>query len=158
MTKDTEGVQEEALSFLVNHDAGVLATASLQGQPSARTVYYTCDDSFNVYFMTLRATRKAAQLVSNQHAAFVVSEMVIPRTLQIEGLVSDVSDTAVNDALLSDFMKRLMSHTPYGIPLEHFDSSVLAFFKLSPTWIRWGDFTFAVGTDSVFTELPATTS
>lgn len=155
MNTNPQGKRDEALSFLVNHDAGVLATVSAEGQPGARMIYYTCDDSFNVYFITLKSTRKVEQLASNSRAAFVVSEMDIPRTIQIEGKVEDMSETATDDPLLTDFIRRLMAHQPYGIPLAHFDASTLLFYKLTPSWIRWGDFTIGSGTDEVLTEISA---
>lgn len=154
MNIDSEGRKEEALSFLVNHDIGTLATASSDGHPSARTVYYTCDDSFNIYFITLKNTRKVAQMAANAQVAFVVSEDGTPHTIQIEGVVQDMSAVATNDALVTDFIKRLADHKPYGIPLTHLDTSELVFFKISPTWVRWGDFTFGEETHTVLTELP----
>lgn len=153
---DTEGERDEALSFLVNQDVGVLATISRAGEPHARTVYYTCDDAFNVYFITLKNTRKAVDLTSNPKAAFVVSEVGTPKTIQIEGNVDDLTYTATNDPLLTDFVHRLMTDKPFGIPLSHFDSSELKFYRLSPTWVRWGDFTFGTGTDQVLTQVDPT--
>jgi len=153
MDKNIEGAREDAISFLVDHSTGVLATVSISGQPRARHIYYTCDDDFNVYFITLKNTRKVSDIASDNRGAFVVADDTIPRTLQIEGTISDLSDTATIDPLLSDFVHRLMSHKKYGIPLSHFDASELMFFKLSPTWIRWGEFTFAKGTEAVLTEL-----
>jgi general stress protein 26 len=153
MEKDLKEKREEALSFLVDHDAGVLATLSGTGELHARLVYYTCDDSFNVYFMTLKNTRKVSDVAFNPHVAFVVSEMERPRTLQIEGIVTDLTDSATLNPLLSDFIQRLMAHTKYGIPLAHFDESEIKFYRLTPDWVRWGDFTFGQGTDEVLTEV-----
>lgn len=157
MTPDTEGKRDEALAFLVNHDAGVLATVSEQSEPRARTIYYTCDDSFNVYFMTLASTRKTGDIAAKGRGAFVVSDEQMPRTLQIEGSITDLTETATNDPLLTDFVHRLMSHTKYGIPLEHLAASEIRFFKLVPTWVRWGDFTVKQDPKDVFTEIPTTT-
>jgi general stress protein 26 len=153
MRPDAEGKREEALSFLVDHDTGVLATLSREGAARARLVYYTCDDAFNIYFLTLKATRKVADLATNPRAAFVVSETDIPRTIQIEGAVEDLTDTATVDPILDDFVHRLMAHGKYGIPLARFDASELKFYRLTPQWVRWGDFTFGQGTDNVLTEI-----
>jgi general stress protein 26 len=153
MEKDAEMKRDEALSFLVNHDAGVLATVSRDGQPGARIVYYTCDDFFNVYFMTLKTTRKVADLAANGRAAFVVADQEVPKSIQLEGNVADLTDTATVDPLLTDFVHRLMAHEQYGIPLSHLDASEIKFYKLTPSWIRWGDFTFGQGTDTVFTKI-----
>lgn len=153
MDHDTTGARDEALSFLVNHDTGVLATVSGSGEPRARMVYYTCDDFFNVYFITLTKTRKTGDLASHPRAAFVVAETDIPRTLQLEGVVSDLTETATNDAMLVGFIRRLMDVKPYGIPLSHFDASAMRFYRLAPNWVRWGDFTFGQGTEEVLSEI-----
>lgn len=153
MNPDPEGKREEALSFLVNHDAGVLATRSGDGEPRARMMYYTCDDAFNVYFMTLKNTRKVADLATHPRAAFVVAKTDIPRTIQLEGNVEDLTETATIDPLLSDFVHRLMAHTTYGIPLSRFDADEIRFYRLTPAWVRWGDFTAEQGTDNVLTEI-----
>jgi len=153
MKPDSEGKRDEALSFLVNHDVGVLATVSEDNNPHVRTIYYASDDSFNVYFMTLLNTRKISDITTNGKGAFVVSEHDTPRTLQLEGTITDLTDTATNDSLLTDFVHRLMSHTKYGIPLEHLAASEIRFYKLAPTWVRWGDFTVKENPDEVFTEI-----
>ena len=150
---DSEGTRDEALSFLVNHDVGVLATISRAGEPHARTIYYTCDAAFNIYFITLKNTRKAMDVASNPRAAFVVSEIEVPKTIQIEGNIADLTDTATNDALLTGFIHRLTTDKPYSIPLTHMDSGELKFYKLSPTWVRWGDFTFGTGSDQVLSRI-----
>jgi general stress protein 26 len=153
MQLDPTDKRDDALSFLVAHTLGVLATVSDENTPHARSIYYTCDDSFNVYFITLANTRKVADLKKNPHAAFDVSEHNIPRTIQMEGIVTDLTDTATIDATLSDLVEVLMSQKPYGIPLARFDSSKLNFFRLTPTWVRWGDFTVGTGTKNVLTEV-----
>jgi uncharacterized pyridoxamine 5'-phosphate oxidase family protein len=151
MTPEAEAKRDEAIAFLVDHEAGVLATVARSGEPHARLLYYACDDAFNVYFITLKSTRKVADIASNPHAAFVVSEMDMPRTLQMEGTVTDLTDTAVIDPLLINFVHKLMNGKRYGIPLAHFDGSELKFYRFSPHWVRWGDFTFGQGTDKVLT-------
>ncbi len=153
MEKDLTEKRGVALQFLIDHEAGVLATISRAGESHARLIYYTCDDSFNVYFLTLKSTRKVSDLDSHPQAAFVVSEMERPRTIQIEGVVTDLTNTATIDPLLSDFVQRLMAHNEYGIPLSRFDESEIKFYRLSPDWVRWGDFTFGHGTDEVLTEV-----
>lgn len=153
MQPDPLDKRDDALSFLVAHEAGVLSTISSENTSRSRLLYYTCDDSFNVYFITLANTRKVADLRKNHHASFVVADLNIPRTLQMEGTATDLTDTAEVDPLLSDFVHRLMSHKRFGIPLARFDASELKFFRFTPTWVRWGDFTFGEGTAEVLTEV-----
>lgn len=156
MEQDPLEKRDDALTFLVGHVTGVLATHSTGvagGTPRARLVYYTCDDAFNVYFITLANTRKVEDLGKDPHAAFVVAEPEIPRTIQMEGIVTDLTESATIDPMLSDLMHTLMSNEHYGAPLARFDTSTLKFYRLSPTWVRWGDFTFGHGTDKVLSEI-----
>lgn len=155
MESNLDGKREEALSFLFAHTSGILATVSPEGNPHARLMYYTCDDFFNIYFLTVANTRKAGDIAAHPRAAFVISELEMPRTLQLEGTVENLTDTAVIDPLLTDFVHTLTSVKPYGIPLERFDTGTLAFYRITPDWIRWGDFTFGRGSDNVFTEIAA---
>ena len=149
--ENPEEARDEALSFLVDHREGVLSTVSAEGQPRSRLLYYTCDDSFNIFFITLANTRKVADLAAHPKAAFVVSDTETPQTLQVEGEVKDLTETATNDPLIVGFFRELQSHKKYGIPLEHLDSAVIKIYRLSPSWIRWGHFTFGRGSDAVLT-------
>lgn len=145
--------RDDALSFLMAHSTGVLATASRDAKPHVRTVYYSCDDAFNVYFITLANTRKAENIHDNPYAAFVVSEEELPRTIQIEGDVEDLTNAIGVDPALANLVNTLMSNTKYGAPLGRFDTATLKFFRIKPTWVRWGNFLSGHGTKEVLTEL-----
>lgn len=154
MNPDSIGRRDEALSFLVNHETGVLSTVSPEGKPRARHVYYTCDDAFTIFFITLASTRKVADLKTHPYAAFVVSETDVARTLQIEGDIDDVTDTETMNPMITAFIRSLTSpDRKHGIPLEHLDAATIKLYRLTPTWLRWGDFTFARGEDKVFTQI-----
>lgn len=153
MKPELEGKRDEALSFLVDHETGVLSTVS-DGKSHSRLMYYACDESFTIFFLTLVNTRKVADLRDNPHASFVVSDIDIPRTLQVEGIVEDLTEAATANPLLANSVQELMSRRGrYGLPLEHFDEAAVKFYRLTPSWVRWGDFTFGQGTDTVLTRI-----
>lgn len=149
----TEEVKAGALSLLKNHSVGVLATLSPDKTPRARTVYYGADDSFSIYFFTLRTTRKAEDIAEDAHGAFVVSDEKAPQTIQIEGTLSDISDTATINEVVRMLAGTFMKHGAHFAPLTHLDPGKITFYKLTPTWVRFGDFTNGFGTDNVFTEI-----
>jgi uncharacterized pyridoxamine 5'-phosphate oxidase family protein len=149
----TGGKRAQALAFLKAHKTGVLATLSASGRTRARTIYYACDNSFAVYFITLATTRKVEDLKAHERAAFVVSEEAVPQTIQLEGVVTDLSETATVDPVLAELTKVLLSNTVYGGPLTHFDSAELRFYRLVPDWIRWGDFTHGKTTEEVLSTI-----
>jgi general stress protein 26 len=157
MNPDAEVRREEALSFLVNHDSGVLSTVSKEGKPRSRMVYYTCDDSFNIFFITLESTRKVADLKANPYASFIIAETDMPRTLQVEGTIHDVTDTETMNPMITSFIRSLSSpERKHGIPLEHLNAATIKLYRINPSWLRWGDFTFARGEDKVFTLIDPT--
>lgn len=155
MTHDPTGVRPVALAFLKSHQAGVLATVA-DGAPRARLIYYAADDAFNIFFVTLANTRKATELADSPKAAFVVSDAAVPQTIQLEGIVENLTENATIDDTLAKLVKTLMSNTTYGAPLTHLDSSTIKYYRLSPTWIRWGDFTRGYGSSAVFSEIAPT--
>jgi|TARA_R110000824_G_scaffold401771_1_gene615623 hypothetical protein len=142
-----------AHSFLTSNSLGVLATLSQDGNPRARSVYYATDDNFAIYFVTLAGTRKIEDLAHHTKGAFVVSDESIPATLQIEGTIENASHTpAPSDAVRSIF-DILLKRGGHFTPLTRLDTGVVHMYKLTPTWIRWGDFSARGGSDAVFNEL-----
>lgn len=147
MTTDSK---QQALTFLKANAVGVLATISDAGGPRARTVYYSANDDFEIFFMTLRSTRKAEDLAHEHRAAFVVSDSQAPQTLQIEGVVTELTGTAVIDSTVKDLLATFNAHGPHFAPLTHMHADVVSYYKISPTWIRFGNFTEGQGEERVF--------
>ena len=153
-TDEQKKVRKEALAFLKTHATGVLATISPSGEPHARTVYFACDDTFSIYFVTHGDTRKWADIKDHSRAAFVVSGEKIPQTVQIEGTVTNLTNTALIDPALVDLTIVLLSNTIYFAPITRFSPADMVFLKLTPDWVRWGDFSKGSGTQDVLKEIP----
>jgi len=149
----TEEQKKAATSFLTSHAVGVLATLSPEGTPRARTVYYSADDSFGVYFCTLTGTRKIEDIAQDVHGAFVVSSEDTPQTIQLEGTIADLTETATINDVIQKLSDKIMERGTHFAPLTHLDAGTIAFYKLTPTWVRWGDFTDGFGADKTFTEI-----
>src|SRR3989344_3572024 len=111
-TTDNKGQKRaDALAFLKARKTGVLATISPSNPPRARTIYYAADDSFSIYFVTLANTRKPEDFKTNGRAAFVVSGEAVPQTLQMEGAITDLTETATIDPILVELTRVLMLNT-----------------------------------------------
>ena len=85
--------------FAVAADAGIrmpeamaVATATADGAPSVRMVLMKRCDERGVVFFTNYASRKAAELVANQHAALLFYWDQLGRQVRIEGPVALTSD------------------------------------------------------------------
>jgi len=138
-----------ALEFLTSKKTGVLSTLSKGDEPRARLVYFSSDDSFNIYFLTFANTRKAEDLKAHPKAAFTVADEETPRTLQIEGDAADITNSPVDDAIIETLFDRLQMNAKYYAPIARFDRSDVRFYRLTPTWVRFGNFTDGHSTSEV---------
>lgn len=143
----------EAHSFLSHNTFGSLATLSKEGMPRVRSLYYASDDTFAVYFVTLTGTRKVEDLAHNAAAAFEVSDENTPATLQIEGRVENITDTAVLNDTVHDILATLMKKGERFAPVTHMDAGQIQFYKLTPTWVRFGTFVIGDTSDEVFADV-----
>ena len=158
MEIDTETRRALALDFLKSHSAGVLASVSPEGKPHASVVYYTCDDAFSIFFITLITSRKYAAIKASPNVAFVVGTLDVPQTLQIEGVAIELH---ANDEMmgkkLPQLLQRLTSNATYFAPITKMDPADIVMMWLQPKWIRWADYATAEsGNKHVFTELDPT--
>lgn len=143
-----------ALELLKSKKSGVLSTLSPSDEPRARLVYYSSDDRFNIYFLTFANTRKADDLRAHPKAAFTVFDESRPRTLQIEGDAADITNSPVDDAVIETLFDHLQMNAKYYAPIARFDRSDVRFYRLAPTWVRYGDFTEGRTTSDVLSEIP----
>ncbi|MBP9757657.1 MAG: pyridoxamine 5'-phosphate oxidase family protein [Candidatus Pacebacteria bacterium] len=147
-------VRAEALTFLRSHSAGVLATVAKDYTPIASVVYYVCDDSFNIYFLTKRDSRKFHAISAHPQAAFVVGRQDIPQTLQLSGVASELVSSEDQNAHVTDLMNVLAAQRVGLLPAGKMDGE-LAVMWFQPRSIRWADFTKpAIGNENLFFEIP----
>ena len=154
--KDTGAGQAriEALAFMRAHQSGVLATAEKDAQPHASAVYYTTDDDFNVYFLTLVSSRKYAAIQSNPRVAFSVGTQDVPQTMQLEGVADELRYEDENNQQLAQVANVLMSASTYYAPLTTLDRAGVRLMRITPNWIRWADYASGkTGTENVWTEI-----
>lgn len=154
--RDKDAKRAAALQFLKSHTAGVLASSGEGGRPHASVVYYTCDDRFSIYFITLASSRKYQALKAHPWAAFVVGTLDVPQTLQIEGPVVELRQEEEMGKHLPEILKRLTSNAKYFAPITKMDPADMVVMWMEAKWIRWADYAQAAsGNANVFTELDA---
>jgi pyridoxamine 5'-phosphate oxidase len=93
---------EQAVSSgLPEPNAMTLATATLDGKPSARIVLLKAFDSAGFTFHTSYDSRKGRELESNPHAALVLFWPELERQVRIEGKVGRVSEAESDEYFAS---------------------------------------------------------
>jgi pyridoxamine 5'-phosphate oxidase len=83
---------DEGRAAVPHQDSMTLATATLDGRPSARVVLLRGLDERGVTFFTNRTSRKGVELRQNPRAAAVVHWWELGRQVRIEGSVEETSD------------------------------------------------------------------
>ena len=83
---------DEARGVVTEPQAMTLATATPDGQPSARVVLLRGLDDRGLVFFTNRESRKGQELRRNPRAAVVLHWWELGRQLRVEGVVEEVSE------------------------------------------------------------------
>jgi general stress protein 26 len=132
-----EKISEEIVSM--NQPLGVMSTVSADGKPEAASMYYISDNALNIYFITRSASRKFQNLKNNPQAAFVITSEHPPKTIQLEGTVSEM----MNPEEQVTYYEKLMAKATESmkmLPVEQIPAGELVFMKMSTTWARFGSF------------------
>lgn len=142
--------QDELLQFLRAQPWAVEATVTGQGEPQAAVIGVAVTDKLELVFDTLGSSRKAANLRANPRIALVVG-WDDGQTVQIEGLVDEPTGEEL-ERLKEVYLRRF----PDG--QDRAGLSDLAYFRVSPVWIRYSDFRTTPPTLVMFEgrELPIT--
>lgn len=151
---DRDDPKAEALRFLKSHQAGVLATVAADGQPHASAVYYTCDDDFNIYFLTQSSSRKAQAIAANPRVAFTVGTQDVPQTVQIEGVAEEIQYEPEKNDKMAKLAEVLMGASTYFAPVTKLDPASIIIVWIQPKWVRWADYATAMhGSANVWKEI-----
>jgi len=153
MDSNVDRARTDAFAFLTKHKTGVLATVSAQGESRSRLIYYVCDDNFTIYFSTLSSTRKFLDFAVHPQASFTVATEDVPQTLQIEGVVSEVTEEQRIERWLAPLVDVLMSNKLFYWPVLKLSQGEVKLMQLKPTWIRWADYAFAEAGTSIYKEI-----
>jgi general stress protein 26 len=137
-------VSQELLQFLRSHDVAALATITDGTKAHATTIFYYVEDDFKIYFLTRNATLKYSNLNNNGVVGLVVTDPVTLQTVQVEGTAKEVDYTKKYAPAMQKYTDNLAKNNKQwaNIPLNHMPNvGYYAFIQVTPTWIRWTDFT-----------------
>lgn len=134
-------LKENIIAFLGLNKSklGVVGTINDQGKPESAALYYTFDGDLNIYFATKDSTRKYKNILKNENVSFVVVTEEPPQTLQLEGVASVHSDAGDQKHLFEELVG-LASFRHFSAPINQQPAGGLQFVKISPTWLRFGNF------------------
>jgi general stress protein 26 len=134
--------RSDLLRFLRAQPWAVEASVNGEGKPEAAVIGVAVNEKLELAFDTLSASRKAANLRGNPRIALVIG-WDDAQTVQIEGLVDEPTGDELQN-LKNDYLMRF----PDG--QERAALADVAYFRVTPVWIRYSDFRSAPSTVIVF--------
>ena len=120
------------VNYIQETGAGVISTANKENGPEAAFINLAATSELMILFETLITSRKYRNLQTDPRAALVIGGHG-KTTLQIEGLVHELSDAESDDliAFYYDACPQNMSHRNWpGV----------TYMRFRPRWIRYSDY------------------
>lgn len=129
------------LFFLSKNTLMVLSTVKSQtNAPASSLVAYVETPALELYFQTQKKTRKYSNLLENKQVSILTGWESNQRiTLQYEGVAQQITDVRHIEEVKQLFLNKKSPSTEKY--LNHPD---VAFFKLTPSWIRYSDYTMRI--------------
>ena len=131
-------MNQAVLDYLNTQRIGVIAIEMLDGSPHGATVHFAHqDEPFIFYFETNKNYRKSEPLLGREisRATFVIgSDEASPKTLQLDGVVSLISDEEK-----ANFEQVYFGKFPEKV--GKYEGPDVVLFKFTPTWWRFTDYT-----------------
>jgi len=124
------------LAFLRSQRYAVQSSSHPPGAPQSAVVGIAVSDAFEIIFDTLGSSRKATNLRRRPDIAFVIGGLIPPdeRTVQYEGVVDELVG-AERDRLTDVYF------SVFSDGRERQQWPGLTYFRASPTWVRYSDYT-----------------
>ncbi len=155
-------LKKDVIAFLKDVKLGALSTVSAEGKPQISSVYFGVDGQFNIYIVTGTQSRKYINLQHNSEVAMVMTDSKKIQTVQLEGNISPLK-TVKKDSKAVDVLAEALSPSTWETlthiwdpipPVLKMQNGDLVILKITPSWIRWADFSRSVDeTNGDFFEL-----
>ncbi|HRH26792.1 MAG TPA: pyridoxamine 5'-phosphate oxidase family protein [Parcubacteria group bacterium] len=137
--------KQDALAFLMSQKGGVVSTVGKEG-PESAFVFYDADEDFSIYFATSVNSRKNQNIKINKKVAFVVNTIEPPKTIQIEGEISEVQDKEILKNSLANYVDVASYGMKENAPVTKIDSfENFVMYRIKPNWVNWSDYSESNG-------------
>ncbi len=112
----------------------VLATATKDGKPESAVLGYAVKDDFTILVSTRRGTRKAQNILENNHVSLVVGWSFTEANVQCDGMAKIIERDNQSYAGDEQFFFSVNPHA------AQFKTSDTIFIEIKPAWIRFTEF------------------
>lgn len=133
--------QRRIFDFLDQTRVGVLTSVDPNGEPHGAVIYFAIENDFVTYFLTRRETKKADNLIRNNHVMLVVFEPSSQTVAQIVGRAELVQENyLVNKIAAAVFMTSIKTSQGGVPPIAKLEAGEYVGFKIKPDQIRMASY------------------
>ncbi len=145
--------REEVYAWLTEANSGMLATVSADGEPHISTIFFVVDEDFNMYFSTKTGTRKYGDMQENNRVALAVTDERLLVTVQLRGTVTTLKEGENEKGSFVRLMAADNRGARWMPPISKIDAGEYVMMKITPTWLRYGDFSKGVNEKDCFVQI-----
>lgn len=125
--------KQKLIDFLKQYELCVISTANKQNEVESAVMALVTTEECSLLMSTETGTRKWKNMQENNHVAVVVGGLKNDPSAQINGEFKEL--TGENALKAKEYMLKV--HPEWE---HYFDSPTSAFFCVTPTWVRFSDF------------------
>lgn len=138
-------MQKAELAKILNEQQiGVLSSIDSDNNVHGSTMFFIADELLNFFFLTKSNTRKHENIKANNRVALTVIFLRDQKTVQAEGIIEELPHgTQQFRNIISQFAVKNaeQDEISWPPPLAKLPEADLIIYRLTPDWLRFGDYT-----------------
>ncbi|HEX8965142.1 MAG TPA: pyridoxamine 5'-phosphate oxidase family protein [Patescibacteria group bacterium] len=144
---------EDFYNLLSSHNVAVVSIITPENTPYGACLYYIIDHNLNFFFLTKFNTKKAEYLQKNNNVALTIVDPIAHITFQAQGKVESVEDPEMHVYIMRRISELVSKDKgPAQTPSSKMPTDGAFVFKVTPNWLRYGDFTKSIP-EEIFTQI-----
>jgi uncharacterized pyridoxamine 5'-phosphate oxidase family protein len=128
--------QRRILHFLDTTRVGVLTSVDPNGNPHGSVVYFAASEGFALSFITKQNTKKADNILKNNHVMLVVFDPSSQTVAQVTGKAVKVANKQGVNAIAAAIFMTSISDSKHLPPIAAIDAGDFVAFRIEPDQIR----------------------
>ena len=135
--------KDELVRILKEQQIAVLSNVDANNNVHGSTMFFVVDEFLNFYLLTKSNTRKHENIKSNNNVALTVIFLKEQKTVQAEGTIEEVSaGTEQYRTIISEFAVKNAEQDDisWPPPLAKLPDAGLIIHRITPNWLRYGDY------------------
>lgn len=140
-TTFTKQLDDNAITFLKEHDTAVLSTVDREGNVHGSVVYYLVSDTNDIFILTKSETTKARNILGHDQVALTIFEAGSIQTLSIQGDAQFETNQKTKEYVFSEIVKPRLYHDEKRLPpVTQLTEGSFSIIRITPSSGKYVDY------------------